>query len=115
MQAPKVANFTGQKYGVAAEQAASQQAVPIAAPSQAVPGPQATAAPQGPAPGTLGGLTDPTARPNEPLTAGLATGPGPGPEGLRMDPDAEILDQLRALYRRTGSPALLRLIESSES
>jgi hypothetical protein len=27
-------------------------------------------------------LTDPTQRPGEPITAGLATGPGPGPEAL---------------------------------
>jgi hypothetical protein len=31
-------------------------------------------------------LTDPTMRPDEPLTAGMATGPGPGPEVLGLDP-----------------------------
>lgn len=31
-------------------------------------------------------LTDPTMRPTEPLTAGMATGPGPGPEALSLDP-----------------------------
>lgn len=31
-------------------------------------------------------LTDPTMRPQEPLTAGLPTGPGPGLEALGLDP-----------------------------
>lgn len=31
-------------------------------------------------------LTDPTQRPDEPITAGLSTGPGPGPEVLGLDP-----------------------------
>lgn len=30
------------------------------------------------------GLTDPTNNPNEPVTAGLASGPGPGPSSLNM-------------------------------
>ncbi len=40
----------------------------------------------------------PTARPNEPRTAGLAVGPGPGPEALgrtpRRNATADILEQL---------------------
>lgn len=31
-------------------------------------------------------LSDPTMRPDEPLTAGLSTGPGVGPEALNLDP-----------------------------
>ena len=31
-------------------------------------------------------LLSPTARPDEPITAGLANGPGPGPEALGNDP-----------------------------
>lgn len=31
-------------------------------------------------------LLDPTMRPNEPLTAGISSGPGPGPEALGLDP-----------------------------
>lgn len=111
LHVPK-ANFTGQAYGTASAQSASQAAVPVAAPPN-TPTPQTTpaAATPGPDPGTLGSLLDPTARPNEPLTAGLPTGPGPGPQGLRQatgDPD---LDQLRAIYRGNPSPALRELIE----
>lgn len=32
--------------------------------------------------GGMPGLTDPTQRPNEPLTAGLSSGAGPGPEAI---------------------------------
>lgn len=31
-------------------------------------------------------LSDPTMRPDEPITAGLSSGPGPGPEALNLDP-----------------------------
>jgi len=34
-------------------------------------------------------LSDPTQRPDEPLTAGMATGAGPGPEALGLDPRLE--------------------------
>lgn len=37
----------------------------------------------GPAPGELGDFGAPTARPGEPITHGLPTGPGAGPEVLR--------------------------------
>lgn len=33
-------------------------------------------------------LSDPTMRPQEPITAGMAMGAGPGPEVLNMDPRA---------------------------
>src|SRR3546814_962437 len=35
-----------------------------------------------PPPGSLGGLTSPTGRPNEPVTTGLSLGPGAGPEAI---------------------------------
>jgi len=114
MQGPPRAEFTGQAYGVRAQQEASQQALPVAPPPTSVPGAAGTAAPQpqGPAPGTLGDLLAPTARPDEPLTAGVDTGPGPGSEVLpRADPDAAVIDRLRMLYRQTGSPSLGRLLQ----
>lgn len=111
LSVPK-AQFTGQAYGAAKAQADAQAAVPVAA----APGDQAAAqaarqpAP-GPNPGTLGGLLDPTARPDEPLTAGLPTGPGVGPEGLRQATGNPDMDQLLAIYRANPSPALRELIE----
>lgn len=69
----------GQTYGQAGEQIAAQQQMPQA--------PQPSTLPQQPEqqpilPGSLGPLTAPTARPNEPLTAGAPFGPGPGPAPL---------------------------------
>ncbi len=58
-------------------------------------------------PGARGPLTRPTERPNEPITAGLSTGPGPGPSGLRLSEP----DQIRAIYRAHPSEGLRRLVE----
>ena len=88
-----ISTVPNQTYGEAAQQQAAQRAVPMApsaapAPSQmpAPPGAQdqhaAANQPQGQVyPGELP-WTGPTQRPNEPVTAGLPTGPGPGPEAL---------------------------------
>lgn len=85
-------------------------------------GVQAPPAPQGPPifADDIPNLMDPTARPDEPISAGLAFGPGPGPEALvnrdprnletsslkkwlpLMDPyvdDPETPDSVRALIR----------------
>ena len=83
-----------QEYGQAAQQTASQQALPVAPPpgpagagpppsAPSSPAPAPGGPPQAPLPG--GGLVPflhPTNRPNEPVTAGLPSGPGPGPEAL---------------------------------
>lgn len=110
----RIAEFQGQTYGTRADQVESQRAVPIAQPPMPGPAAAPTPAAAGPDPGTLGGLLDPTARPAEPVTAGIASGPGPGPGGLNLaggDPDA---DNLRAIYRAYPSTALLRLIATLE-
>jgi hypothetical protein len=62
----------------------------------------------------LGALTDPTARPDEPLSHGMPFGSGPGPDPVRTDPDQEAIFRLRALYSQTESPALGRLLEAWE-
>lgn len=114
------AEFTGQGYGVAARQAESQAAVPPGPPpaqaaaqaaAPAAPAP-VMAAPAGPDPGSLGSLLDPTARPDEPITAGLPTGAGPGPEVLTTPP-AQSLDMTTVLaaYRANPHPAVRELIE----
>lgn len=77
----------GLPYGDRAKLIAAQRQVPMGSPgsaggvaSGAVPPPQ----PGGPTPGQVvpGGFTGPTARPGEPVTAGLPLGAGPGPEVL---------------------------------
>jgi hypothetical protein len=106
-----VAAYTGGSYGSAKASADSQRAVPVQAPPGATQVPPAQPPqPLGPAPGTLGDLTGPTARPNEPLTHGLATGPGAGPEVLSTHPDPDI-NNLRAVYRIHPSSDLRALIE----
>ena len=87
----------GQEYGKRSQQQAAQRSVPMAPPPQAGPAP-AAGAPSAPTPSAeppapiinglgkgnagLGLWTHPTERPDEPITAGMASGPGPGPEVL---------------------------------
>lgn len=56
----------------------------------------------------------PTERPDEPLTAGLSSGPGPGPEalgvGFASQPDPVAIE-LRALYQQFPNDDLRDLIE----
>lgn len=118
----KTMEFVGQQYGERARQVASQRAVPAQAPpapATGAPGPggqTSTPAPLGPGPGSLGSLTDPTARPDEPISHGMPFGEGPGPEALqfRPSPDDDAITRLRALYQQSGSPALGRLLEAWE-
>jgi hypothetical protein len=104
----------GQTYGEAGKQVAAQRAVPMAAPpTDVAPSPQ----PQQPrmAPGSMGPLSRPTERPNEPVTAGAPFGPGRtqqlggyiGPRN--SDP---ILDELRALYATYPSDELADMLDS---
>lgn len=104
----------GQTYGEAGKQVAAQRAVPMAAPPTDV---APTTTPQQPrvAPGSMGPLSRPTERPNEPLTAGAPFGPGRtqqlggyiGPRN--SDP---ILDELRALYATYPSEELADMLDS---
>ena len=100
----------GQTYGEAGKQVAAQKAVPMAAPPTDV----APAQPRV-APGSMGPLSRPTERPNEPVTAGAPFGPGRtqqlggyiGPRN--SDP---ILDELRALYATYPSEELADMLDS---
>jgi len=70
----------------------------------------------GPQPGQLPGLSDPSANPGEPITAGLSTGPGPGPEALLAAPfGPEELSVIRGIYLQYPNEDLRRLIEWTES
>lgn len=100
-----VTTVTGQTYGDASAQEASQRAIPMAGGATQTPGAPASSAPSPSAPtpqgapgpndimamlqahaanggGPAGNFTRPTERPGEPVTHGLAGGPGAGPEAL---------------------------------
>ncbi len=95
---------SGQAYGQRQAQVEAQQAVPLPALAQPQPGgwQQAlTAAQQMVPPGQ--GFAAPTARPGEPITAGLAVGAGPGPEILPSYRPSKG-DIFRQLHDATGDP-----------
>lgn len=85
---------TGQAYGVAGQQQAAQQAIP------------------------LPDFGAPTARPNEPIHSGMPTGPGPGPAqaGIPMaaDPSGDVVAQLRAIFSVYPNDDIADLLASLE-
>lgn len=95
-----VQTATGQPYGAATAQREAQQAVPMAS------GPLLTEAA-----GPLPGLTSPTMRPDEPLSAGAPFGPGPGPQA---SPQEMGLADLRAIYAAHSTEDVRELIEEME-
>lgn len=101
----------GQTYGQASQQIASQRAMPIAA----APGDQVAQA-QRPIPGTLGGLTRPSERPDEPITAGADFGAGPNAyqAGIPMmlNQQQSAIEELRAIYQMYPSDDLLDLLNA---
>lgn len=50
-----------------------------------------------------------TARPGEPVTAGLPTGPGPGPAPTAPGYVTPLARTLVELYQATGDPTFMRL------
>lgn len=115
----------GQVYGAAGQQAQAQQAIPLPAQSPPpgpsgppaaggapAPSPSGAALGGGVSPGDLGALHAPSQRPNEPLTAGLPTGPGPGPEavGLAGPGDDTTLATLKGLLARYPNNDLRALV-----
>lgn len=101
-----VAVPTGQTYGEAGRQQAAMSAIGI-------PDVQGQLA-------AMPGLTDPSQRPEEPLTAGMPMGPGPSPVGppkgtgglgllrrmVAESPDPELFDLLAEIERTSyGAPA----------
>lgn len=112
---------TGQTYGEAGKQLASQRVVPMAAPpTDNVPTTQAQPVA---VPGSMGPLDRPSERPNEPVTAGNPFGAGPGPEALvppmpgsMNGTQKEILiSQLRQAYTKYPNTAILQLLLELES
>lgn len=114
-QAPK-----GAEYGEAEAALERQQLQPVAgaatpssspSPSQPSPAPM-----PGMGPGEIPTLADPSAFPDEPLTAGLSSGAGPGPEALRSASfGPQELSTMRAIFLKYPNDDLRRLIEWTES
>lgn len=109
---------TGQTYGEAGKQIAAQRAVPMgASPTDAQGQPQRSV------PGTLGSLTRPTERPNEPITAGAPFGAGPGPSMMGMSPNTpppsgskqDLVERVRAIYSMYPNPNLMALMNALET
>lgn len=102
------------QYGQGAAQSRAVRATPTAGPPTRAVAPPAAAGggPQSAlTPGSIPSLSDPTAFPDEPVTAGLPVGEGAGPEALGMVPqDSPELAILRALYLQYPSPDIRRQI-----
>lgn len=113
LAAQPVKTAPGQQYGQQAAQARAQQAIPLpaATPVQASPVAQSAPPPALPEPGMLHA---PTARPGEPVTAGLPIGPGAGPEANAIG-DASVLNDLRAAYRMFPFEEMRQIIERAEN
>jgi hypothetical protein len=101
----------GQPYGQAGQQQARLKAAPIGGPKGMPEGRVETDDLRGKIPG----MSTPSQRPNEPLTAGLPIGAGPGPDALSMaSPKSEELSVYRALFLIHPSEDLRRMIEFME-
>ena len=104
-----------QTYGQRTSLENAQRTVPMAS-QPAIP-PARPAGPPGQPPGPMlappdpaGHLMNPTARPNEPVTAGLPSGPGPGPEAMtglgQPGAPGNLADLLAQAAQASGSSAL---------
>lgn len=94
-QGPKY--IPGLPYGQGQATMAQQAGAPMAGPTPTTPSAPAVR----PATGPVTPISEPSMRPNEPVTAGAAMGAGPGPEALTMpgdiqapnDPDMDLVRQ----------------------
>lgn len=108
----------GQTYGTGVQQQAALSAVPLSpsGPSGSPSGPSNRSVPAGLQPGQIPSLSDPSARPDEPVTAGLPIGPGAGPDALGTIPQApEEVSVLRLLLQKYKNEDIRRLLEYTES
>jgi hypothetical protein len=98
-----ITTATNQQYGMALAQQKAQQAVPMG-PITCIRG--ATNTDRQYAPGSLTPLTAPTARPNEPITAGANFGPGTNAMGAGIMPAIEPADDVlnKLVYLNTMYP-----------
>jgi hypothetical protein len=106
---------SGQPYGVRKQQEEAQRAQPL--PAAATPDfAGLLQAAEAFNPGERLPLDRPTERPEEPLTAGLPSGPGPGPEVLGLPPDSSRVSSiLRRIALTSGSSDIEALADFAES
>lgn len=91
---------------------AAQQAVPLpAGPVGMAGGAQAPPPPDMPRPDIFG----PTARPDEPLTAGAALGAGPPNPGMLPEDPAELLRLLNTLYPSPGTKRMMERFNNASA
>ena len=112
-----VTTVPGQEYGKQIAQAQAQKIVPMGptptpkpAPPSTLTGAMTQQAPQQPAQPMFAGTLNwhgPTERPNEPVQAGLPTGPGPGPEVLGIGAPAPVAQTLQSLATVGRSNSIL--------
>ena len=107
-----ISTASNQQYGMRLAQQKSQQAVPmgqspVSAPQQTKPMVR---------PGSLTPLTAPTARPNEPITAGANFGAGPNAMGAGImpviEPADDVLNKLAYLNTMYPNPDIQNLINA---
>lgn len=114
-----------QEYGQAGAQLASQRDIPIAASPTVGSATGAAGRPRtngantdgslGIQPGQIPSLSDPSVRPDEPLTSGLPIGAGPGPNALSTASfGPEELSVMRAILLRYPNEDIRRQIEWTE-
>jgi hypothetical protein len=97
-----IRDVPGGNYGDRKEMQQIQQGAPMYAQPAPTGGPMPQATPPPP-----GGLFDPTARPSEPITSGIASGPGAGlsDDSSRLNDDMELIaTYLPDLRRVADSP-----------
>jgi hypothetical protein len=113
-EGPAMMAARGQTYGKRKQQEEAQRAVPMSRSPVDVQGNQ----PVRPMPAVPGSLVAPSARPNEPITAGAPFGPGPSPMELGMpteeQTDDDALREIRAIYMRYPSQELADIIQFYE-
>lgn len=129
-RAQPISPVAGQEYGMAVDQMELQRQLPMPQTSPVRPetmtaqgGGQPAAVDQQPLDaariaeiartlqGGVGALVRPSGRPNEPVTAGLSSGPGPGPEVLGLRQGSPTGSTLRNLARLTGDTYLSDLAD----
>jgi hypothetical protein len=104
-----ISTVPNQEYGMATAQREAQQAIPMAS-SPVASAPDVPTQPAGkplPRPGELPHL-EPTARPSEPVTAGIDYGPGAGSEAMAAT-RIPLASQIAANARNNPSPVLSEL------
>ena len=108
----------GQTYGKRKQQEDAQRAVPMGRAPVEIQAQQAAQV-RRPTPNAPGSLTAPTARPNEPITAGAPFGAGPGPEAMGLPmirPSEDVaVSELRRIMMSYPSDELADLLDAYES